>query len=339
MLMPNKDREEMDMPEFRLSRRAWGVAALAPLLPRPALAQGSEFPNRTIRVVIGFPPGGGVDTIARPTFQRLAQRLGQQVVIDNRAGNNGNIAMDHVAKSPPDGYTLFFGNVGNFTTHALFPNLGFDTLRDFAYVSQVHVGPLAVAVPAEFPARTLQELMAMARERPGQLNFGSGGSGGVPHFAFEIWRQRTGLDIVHVPYRGSGPALQDLLGGRVQLMIDGYGLMRGAHEAGRVRVLALTSRQRHPNLPDVPTMQEGGVPDFEFTSWSAVAAPAATPPAILRRLEEAMGWIMEHTDLPQTLRSFATFPTFAPGAEVRERLVREREIWSRIAREQNIRAD
>ena len=322
----------------KFSRRHLILGGAAAALPRPAFAQG-DYPSRAIRVVIGFPPGGGVDTIGRPTFQRLGQRLGQQIVIDNRAGNNGNIAMDHVTKSPADGYTLFFGNVGNFTTQALFPNPGFDTLRDFAYVSRVHIGPLAVAVPADFPARSLQEFMDIARRRPGELNFGSGGSGGVPHFAFEIFKQRTGLDIVHVPYRGSGPALQDLLGGRVQLMVDGYGLMRGAHEAGRVRVLAITSRQRHPNLADVPTVNEAGVPGYEFTSWSAIAAPAATPPAILRRLEDAMRWTMENTDLPQTLLGFGTFPAFAPGAEVRELVAKERDTWTRVAREVNIRAD
>ncbi|MCA3360812.1 MAG: tripartite tricarboxylate transporter substrate binding protein [Roseomonas sp.] len=322
--------------EFK--RRHLLLGGLGAALPLPAIAQG-DYPSRAVRVVIGFPPGGGVDTIGRPTFQRLSQRLGQQVVIDNRAGNNGNIAMDHVTKSAPDGYTLFFGNVGNYTTQALFPNPGFDTLRDFAFISRVTLGPLAIAVPADFPARTLQELLDIARRRPGELNFGSGGSGGVPHFAFEILVRRTGVDIVHVPYRGSGPALQDLLGGRVQMMVDGYGLMRGAHEAGRIRVLAMTSRQRHPNLPDVPTVDEAGVPGYEFTSWNALAAPVATSPAILQRLEDAMRWTMENTDLPQTLLGFGTFPAFAPGAEVRETLVKDREIWTRIAREANIRAE
>lgn len=322
----------------KINRRNMMLGGLGAALPLPSIAQ-ADYPNRPIRVVIGFPPGGGVDTIGRPTFQRLSQRIGQPIAIDNRSGNNGNIAMDHVTKSPADGYTLFFGNVGNYTTQALFPNPGFDTVRDFAYVCRVHVGPLAVAVPADFPARTLQEFMEIARRRPGELNFGSGGSGGVPHFAFEILKQQTKLDIVHVPYRGSGPALQDLLGGRVQLMVDGYGLMRGAHEAGRVRVLAITSRQRHPNLPDVPTVAEAGVPGYEFTSWSALAAPAATPPAILSRLEDAMRWTMDNTDLPQTLLGFGTFPAFAPGAEVRENVVKERDAWTRIAREVNIRAD
>ncbi len=321
---------------------AAGAALAAP--PRIAAAQGGAeagFPGRPVRVVIGFPPGGGIDTIARPTFQRLADRLGQPVVIDNRAGNNGNIAMDHVAKSAPDGYTLFFGNVGNYTTHALFPNLGFDTLRDFAFVSQVTFGPLVFAVRADFPARTLGELVEMARARPGALNFGSGGSGGVPHFAFEVWRgQLGGLDIVHVPYRGSGPAFQDLLGGRVQMMVDGYGVVRGAHEAGRVRVLAVTSARRHPNLPEVPTVMEAGAPaGFEFVSWTAWAAPAGTPPAILARLEQAMGWAMENTDLPRVILGFGTFPQFDTGANVRARLARDRETWARIARKAKIAAD
>lgn len=326
-----------------LHRRGLLLAGLGATLaapPRLALAQGADsFPNRPVRVVIGFPPGGGVDTIARPTFQRLSDRLGVPVLVDNRAGNNGNIAMDHVAKSAPDGYTLFFGNVGNYTTHALFQNLTFDTLRDFAFISQVTFGPLVFAVRADFPAQTLQQLMDMAKARPGTLNFGSGGSGGVPHFAFEIWRQQMGLDIVHVPYRGSGPAFQDLMGGRVQMMVDGYGVVRGAHEAGQVRVLAITSARRHPNLPDVPTAQEAGVPGFEFTSWNALSAPAATPPAVLKRLEEGMGWILENTDLPRVLLGFGTFPQFDTGANIRARLVRDRETWSRIAREARIVAD
>ncbi|MBX9699977.1 MAG: tripartite tricarboxylate transporter substrate binding protein [Acetobacteraceae bacterium] len=327
-----------------LNRRTLLLAAPAALLATPRLAVGQaagagDFPNRPVRVVIGFPPGGGIDTIARPTFQRVGDRLGQPCVVDNRAGNNGNIAMDHVAKSPPDGYTVFFGNVGNYTTHALFPNLGFDTLRDFSYISQVTFGPLVIAVRADFPAQTLQELMAMARARPGALNFASGGSGGVPHFAFEVWRQQMGLDIVHVPYRGSGPAFQDLLGGRVQLMVDGYGVVRGAHEAGRVRVLAITSGRRHPNLPDVPTAMEAGVPGFEFVSWTAWAAPAGTPEPIRKRLEDAMGWVMENTDLPRVILSFGTFPQFDTGANVRTRLERDREVWARIAREARIVAD
>jgi tripartite-type tricarboxylate transporter receptor subunit TctC len=210
----------------------------APLLA-PALAAAQ---SGTIRLVVGFPAGGGVDAIARPVAQRWSERLGQPVVVDNRAGNNGNIAMDHVAKSAPDGTTLFQGNVGNLAmTHALFPNLPFDTVRDFRGVGQLTLGPLVFVVHSDSPIRSLADLVAAAKARPGALNFGSGGSGGVPHLAFEVWKRLAGADIVHVPYRGSAPAFQDLLGGRIQMMLDGYGVVRGAHESGRVRVIGITS--------------------------------------------------------------------------------------------------
>ncbi|MCX8134100.1 MAG: tripartite tricarboxylate transporter substrate binding protein [Roseococcus sp.] len=315
-------------------RAAFGASAL--LLAAPGLARAQ---SGAIRLVVGFPAGGGVDSIARPVAQRWAERLGQPVVIDNRPGNNGNIAMDHVAKSPPDGTTLFQGNVGNLAmTHALFPNLPFDTSRDFRAVGQLTLGPLVFAVNADSPIRSLADLVAAARARPGALNFGSGGSGGVPHLAFEVWKRQAGVDIVHVPYRGSAPALQDLLGGRIQMMLDGYSLMRGAHEGGRVRVIAITSAERHPQLPDVPTVKEQGL-DWVFTSWQAIVAPAATPAAVRQRLEDSLRWIFENTDLPRVLVGLGTFPRFAPGAEV-DRMIREdRALWTSVVREANITAD
>jgi len=321
---------------MRATRRGLLTAPL--VLSLPAFAQG--FPARPIRVVVGFPAGGGVDTLARPIMARLQDRLGQPVVIDNRAGNNGNIAMDHVAKSAPDGYTLFIGNVGNLAiTHALFPNLPFDTTRDFAGVAQTTLGPLAVAVPADFPARTLAELVEMARARPGTLNMASGGSGGVPHLAFEQFKRTARVDIVHVPYRGSAPALQDLLGGRVQMMIDGYGLMRGAHEAGRIRVIAMTSHQRHPQLPDVQTIGEAGFRGAEFESWQAVVAPKATPEPIRQVLEDGLRHVFTNTDIPQVVTSLGTFPAFAPGAVVDASIIRDRRHWTDIVREGGIQAD
>lgn len=317
---------------MRLSRRA---ALAAPLLaPALARAQGGA-----IRLVVGFPPGGGVDAIARPTAARWQERLGVPVLVDNRAGNNGNIAMDHVAKSAPDGTTLFIGNVGNLSmTHALFPNLPFDTGRDFRGVGNLVRGPLVFAVPADSPARTLRELVALAKARPGALNFGSGGSGGVPHLAFETWRRAAGVEIVHVPYRGSAPALQDLLGGRVQMMLDGYSLLRGAHEGGRLRVLAITSAARHPNLPDVPTVREEGL-DWVLTSWQAIVAPAATPASVRQRLEDGLRDTFARSDLPGVFQGLGTFPHFAPGAEVDRQIAAEREHWTSVVREAGITAD
>ncbi len=318
--------------------RRRGLLAAPLVLATPAIAQA--FPARPIRIVVGFPAGGGVDTLARPIMQRLGDRLGQPVVIENRAGNNGNIAMDFVAKSAPDGYTLFIGNVGNLAiTHALFPNLSFDTTRDFAGLAQTTLGPLAVAVPAEFPARTLGELVEMARARPGSLNMASGGTGGVPHLAFEQFKRLARVEIVHVPYRGSAPALQDLLGGRVQMMIDGYGLMRGAHEAGRIRVIAMTSHRRHPQLPDVPTVGEAGFRGAEFESWSTIVAPRATPPAVRQALEDGLRHVFTATDIPQVVTSLGTFPAFAPGSVVDANIVRDRRHWTDVVREAGIVAD
>jgi tripartite-type tricarboxylate transporter receptor subunit TctC len=318
-----------------LTRRgALAAPALLLAAPRPSLAQSGA-----VRLVVGFPAGGGVDAIARPVAQRWAERLAQPVVIDNRPGNNGNIAMDHVAKGPADGTQLFQGNVGNLAmTHALFPNLPFDTSRDFRGVGQLTLGPLVFAVNADSPLRSMGELVAAARARPGALNFGSGGSGGVPHLAFEVWKRTAEVDIVHVPYRGSAPALQDLLGGRIQLMVDGYSLMRGAHEGGRLRVIGITSAERHPQLPGVPTVKEQGL-DWVFTSWQAIVCPAATPAAVRQRLEDNLRWTFENTDLPTVLTGLGTFPRFAPGAEV-DRLIREdRALWTRVVREAGITAD
>ena len=317
-------------------RAALGLPLAAPLLlPAPAArAQGNA-----IRLVVGFPAGGGVDAIARPVAARWPAQLGQPVVVDNRPGNNANIAMDQVAKAAPDGLTLFIGNVGNLSmTHALFPNLPFDTSRDFRGVGQLVQGPLAIAVPADFPARTMEEFLAMARARPGTLNMGSGGSGGVPHLAFETWKRAAGVDIVHVPYRGSAPALQDLIGGRIQLMVDGYSLMRGAHEAGRIRVLALTSEERHPQLPTVPTVRETGL-DWVFTSWQAIVVPAATPAPIRQRLEDTLRDTFERTDLPQIYQGLGTFPRFRPGAEVDRIIAQDRAHWTSVVREAGITAD
>lgn len=330
------------MKSTRRSLLAASLAATA--LSRSAFGQAStdagDYPNRPIRIVLGFPPGGGMDGFARPTYRRLGEKLGVQCVIDNRGGNNGNIAMDHVAKSPPDGYTLFYGNIGNFTTQVLFPNVSFDTVRDFVFVCQVTLGPLVFAVPADFPVKTLKELADLAKAKPGQLNFGSSGTGGLSQFAFEVWKRDAGkLDVVHVPYRGTGPALQDLLAGRVQMMLDGYGAMRSLHEAGRLRVLAVTSKNRHPLLSDVPTAEEAGLPGFEFVSWTALAAPAGTPPAIVAKLEEAMKWTMENTDVPQAILNLGTFPAFEPGSKVRDRLVADRKLWTQIAQEAKISVD
>jgi len=319
-------------------RTALGLLAALPL-SRIAHAQG-EYPSRPVRVIVGFPPGGGVDLTARPLLAKMQERLGQQFVVENRGGANGNIALEAAARATPDGYTLFFGNGGNLAiNHALYANLPFDTLRDFAPIAQVVQVPLAVTVPADFPARTIQDFIALARARPGALNMGSGGTGGLPHLAFELFKRQANIDVVHVPYRGSAPALQDLLGGRVQMMIDAFNLSRGAVDAGRVRVIGTTGRVRMPVLPDVPTVAEQGLPDFVAIGWQGLLAPAATPPAIVARLQDAVAWSMRETDLPRTYIAQGSIPHFADGAAFRRLIEEERVLWARVVREGNIQAE
>ena len=320
-------------------RSLLGLAATLPLI-RTAAAQGTDYPSRPVRVLVGFPPGGGVDLTARPLLAKLQERLGSQFVVENRGGANGNIAMEAAARAAPDGYTLFFGNGGNLAiNHALYANLSFDTLRDFAPIAQVVQVPLAVTVPAELPVRNVQEFIALARSRPGQLNMGSGGTGGLPHLAFELFRRQANIDVVHVPYRGSAPALQDLIGGRVQIMIDAFNLSRGAVEAGRVRVIATTGRERMPALPDVPTVAEQGLPDFVAIGWQGLVAPAATPAAIRARLEQAVEWAMRETDLPRAYLDQGSLPHFAGAAAFRRLIEEERTLWARVVREGNIQPD
>ncbi|MBV1799751.1 tripartite tricarboxylate transporter substrate binding protein [Siccirubricoccus sp. G192] len=323
------------MPATR--RRLLTAALTLPcILPRGALAQAA-WPARPVRVLVGFPPGGGVDIVARLLMPKLAERLGQPFLVENRAGANGNIAMEAAVKAPADGYTLFYGNVGNLgVTNALYRDLSFDTLRDFAPVAQTMESSLVIAVADAVPVRSLADLLGYARANPGRLNAGSAGAGGPSHLALELFKRQAGLDIIHVPYRGSAPAVQDLAGGRVQMLIDGYSLMRGAVESGRARVLAVAAAERQAILPAVPTATEAGLPGFEAGSWHALVAPANTPPAVLRRLEAAVEWALRETDLPQAFAGQGVAARFRNAAETRAFIAAERERWGGVVREAGI---
>ncbi|WP_431302776.1 Bug family tripartite tricarboxylate transporter substrate binding protein [Sediminicoccus sp. BL-A-41-H5] len=317
-----------------VARRA-ALALPTLLLARPAAAQ--EYPSRPVRVVIGFPPGGGVDIVARLIMPRLSEALGQPFLVENRAGANGNIAMDAVHQSTPDGYTLFYGNVGNLAvTNALYRNLSFDTARDFVPIGQTMESFSVIAVNAELPIRTLPELMAYARANPGRLNGASAGAGGPTHLALELFKRQFNLDIVHVPYRGSAPAIVDLAGGRVQMIIDGYSLMRSAVESGRVRVLAVTAARREALLPDIPTTAEAGAPGFEAGSWHMLTAPRGTPQAALDRLEAALGRALGEPALVAAMAQQGVAARFRNQRDAAAFFTAERERWTRVIREGNI---
>ena len=261
--------------------------------------------------------------------------------MENRPGANGNLAVEAVARAAPDGYTLLLANMAQLVTNpVVYRNLPVDTLRDLAPVAQIVEAVQVVVVSAKVPARTLAEFIALARQAPGKFNMGSSGNGGMSHLALELLKRRAGVDIVHVPYRGSAPALQDLLAGNIQLMIDPYGPFVGRAETGLVRVLAVTSLERIPALPDVPTMSETpGLEGFEATGFVGVVAPAATPGPVIARLEEAVAWAMREPDLERTYVAQGQTPRFANAAAFRDRIARGQETWGRVAREANITVD
>ena len=279
--MSRKPKSAAALPRRRLVIGAAGVAL--GLLGRPVAAQ--SFPNKPLRLVVPFPPGGPTDIVARPFAQMLSEAFGQQVIVDNRGGAGGSIGADAVAKAAPDGYTLLMGTVG---THAINPSLyrklPYDANKDFAALGLVASAPVAVVVHPGAAYASVAELIAAAKKQPGAINFGSAGNGTPGHLTGEMFAKAAGIELRHVPYKGSAPALTDLLGGQIALMFDPVQSVLQHVKGGKLRALAVSSRQRSPVLPQVPTLIEAGLKDFEATAWWAVYAPAALPPALLAML-------------------------------------------------------
>ncbi|HWT09519.1 MAG TPA: tripartite tricarboxylate transporter substrate-binding protein, partial [Roseomonas sp.] len=264
-------------------------ALLAATLATPAAAQAPWVPTRPIRFVVPFPAGGATDVVARVLAERLQESLGQPVVVENRTGAGGNIGVENVVRSAPDGTTLLMGTTGTLTVNPhLYANLGFDPLRDLAPVSMAFTTDHVLVVNPAVPAQTAQDFLALVRARPGALSYGSAGSGSSTHTVPELFKLAARVDIAHVPYRGSAPALNDLVAGTVQVMLDQIPSAIGQIQAGRVRALAVTGARRSPLLPDVPTLAEIGLPQAQATSWGAVMAPGGTPAPIVLRVNAAI---------------------------------------------------
>jgi len=304
--------------------RLVAAACLALTCSAPALAQprpaGDDFPSRPIRYVIPFAPGGGNDVVGRIVAQHMAEQLGVSVVADNRGGAGGAIGSEIVARASPDGYTLIMAGVGS---HAVNPNLhaklGYDPQKSFESISMLAIGPFILIVTPGLPARTTAELITLAKAKPGQINYASAGVGSSAHLVVELFRSQAGINITHVPYKGTGPALTDLIGGQVQLQFGTMGPSLPHVRAGRVRALGVSSGKRSPAAPDVPTIAESGLPGFEAVTWYGLMAPAGTPRPIVDRLNKAVVAALKqqslidalalqgNTPAPSTAREFAEF--------------------------------
>ncbi len=303
-------------------------------------ASAQAYPDKPIQLIVGFPPGGGVDIVARQLADKLSELLGQRIVVENKAGAAGNVAMEYVARAKPDGYTLLMGNLGMLTANpALYPKLSFDPAKDFVPVARVVVTPLVVVVPASLSAQTMADFVALMRAKPGELNFGSGGNGNINHLAGELLKLQTSTQIQHVPYKGSAPALADLVGGRIQLMIDGGNVVQPFLQDGRARALAVTGDTRSPALPNVPTAKEVGMPDFVIYGWQGVMAPTGTPQPIIDRLTREIAKALASTDLKTRLSAQGTEPAYLPPAEFQAYIAAEAKRWAEVIRTAKITVD
>jgi tripartite-type tricarboxylate transporter receptor subunit TctC len=265
-------------------KNAFLTSVMALLFAGPILAQ--SFPAKPVRVVVPYPPGGPTDIVARVLFQQVAEATGQQFLIDNRAGAGGNIGAELVAKSPPDGYTVLIGTTAHAINMSLFKNLGYDVQKDLMPVSLLTQGPLVLIAHPQFPASTVKEVIELAKTKPGGLNFASSGNGQSTHLSAELFNTMAGIKMAHVPYKGSAPALTDVMSGQVDVMFDTTLSAMPFVKAGKLKALGLTSAVRSPAAPDVPTIAESGLPGYEVFAWNGVLVPTGTPKAIIQQLND-----------------------------------------------------
>ena len=303
------------------------------------IACAQSYPTKPVRIVVGFPPGGGIDLVARLLSPKLSESLGQQVVVDNRAGANGIIAIELVAKAAPDGYTMFIGTTGNLSVNpALYSNLPFNIERDFVPLMQTSSVPFLLYVHPSLPVRTLPELIALAKANPAKINYYSSGNGGLPHLTAELLNMRAGIRLVHVPYKGSSPGMADLIGGHVQFGIDAAAIGLPHVKSGRLRAIATTGPTRLSFLKDVPTANET-LSDFEVVNWYGIVLPAGTSRDIIARLHAEIVKAMNVPDIREKLIAQGTDPVGTTPQEFGAFMKSETAKWARVIKAANIRAD
>ena len=300
----------------------------------------ADFPTKPIRLIVPYPPGGGNDTIARLLAQKVQEDWGQQLIVDNRPGAGATIGTALAARAAPDGYTIVMTSVA---THAMGPQLysnpGYDALKDFAAVTLLATTPMLLAASVSQPFKTLPELLAAAKAAPGKLSFASGGNGTPPHLSGAIFMDKAGVQMVHVPYKGSGPALVDVMAGQVTLIIDTAASATPHVRSGKLRGIAITGKQRWPDLPEVPTFAEGGLTDYESSSWYAIHAPAGTPKPVIAKLNAEFVRIVNMLDIKERFRQFSAAPVGSTPEQLDAFVKSEFAKWGKVIKSLNLRVD
>ena len=305
-----------------------------------ASAHAQNFPTKPIRIVMGFPAGGPLDQHARLLSDRLQAELGQPIVMDYKPGAGGTLGAQDVMKSPADGHTLMIANTGVMVINpALYPKLPYQTLRDFTPIARTAMQPLALLVSNDMPTKTLGELITYAKNNPGKVNFGSAGNGGISHLVPEMLKSAAGIDMMHIPYKGSAPAFTDLMGGQVQFMAESIPQAAAYHKQGKVRALAVTSKARNPALPEIPTAIEAGLKGFEVVGFYGFLAPAGTPQPVVDRLSQAFEKVMGNAELRERMVSQGANPDFMGAAQFKTFLEGEMPRWADAVKRSGTKMD
>lgn len=326
------------MKQLLRAANSLALALLAATAISPAL--GQPYPNKPIRLIVPYPPGGGNDTFARLIGSKLSERLGQPIVVDNRPGAGTMIGTDAAAKAPADGYTLLLGSIA---THAISPSLyakvPYDPIKDFAPITVLGVAPTVAVVGPTVSAKTLAELISTARAQPGKLTYASGGSGTPPHISGEVFKSMTGTDMLHVPFKGGGPALVAVMSGQVDVMFDTAASASPHIKGGKLRALAIAAPQRSADLPDVPTFAEAGLAGYEVNSWYALLAPAGTPPDVIARLHRETVAALREPDMIARLKTIGADPVGNTPDEFASFIRAELAKYAKVIREAKIKVD
>jgi tripartite-type tricarboxylate transporter receptor subunit TctC len=298
-----------------------------------------DYPDKPIRIVVPFAPGGSTDVLARIVGQKLGERWGQAVFVENRAGAGGNIGADQIAKSAPDGYSLLLGGVPHAISASLYPKLPYDLAKDLTAIAEIASFPSAIVLHPSLPAHSVKELIALARARPGQLTFGSAGNGSPNHLALELFDTMAGVSMTHVPYKGSGQLIGDLLAGQVQLASMGTPVALPHVQSGKLRAIAVTGAARSSLLPEVPTVSEAGLPGFEVTSWYGVFGPAGLQARIVAKLNAEIGRIVTAPDVKERLAALGAEPSVKSPDEFGRYVRQEITKWAKVVRDSGAKAE